>query len=250
MISRNSWKRARALRLVTPSFLKPTPHFIAIPALGIAYGRVPKVANSVIKRSLAHAAGLQDRFPNKGFSKDRNWKTLAPDAFFVDAGTLARDFPDLLVFAFVRDPLERLASCYRSKLTQGRTIGKGLAREGLKTGIAFPDFVDHVCRRRDWRSNVHYRSQSAILSAIVQKPDRRPTTIIGKFETMREDWLRISGMLETRTGRALPRLPRRNPKHEIAKASDFFKDDAALTARAVARYAEDYRLFYPGQAPS
>lgn len=152
MTSRVSWKRARALGLFARE-----PHFIAIPSLGIAYGRVPKVANSTIKRTLAHAASLQDRFPNKGFSKDRNWKTLAPEAHFVDARTLRRDFPDLLVFAFVREPLSRLASCYRSKLTEGRTIGKGMAREGLKTGMPFADFVDHVCRRGDWRSNVHYQ---------------------------------------------------------------------------------------------
>lgn len=211
---------------------------------------MPKVANSVIKRTLAHAAGLQDRFPNKGFSKDRNWKALAPDAFFVDARTLARDFPDLLVFSFVRDPLERLASCYRSKLTQGRTIGKGLAREGLKTGISFPTFVDHVCQRSDRRSNVHYRSQSAILSGALPKPGATAPVLIGRFETMREDWGRISRVLEGRTGQPLPHLPQRNRKNEIANAGDFFKGDAALTARAAARYAEDYRLFYPGQAPS
>ena len=250
LISRGNSKRARALRLFSLSLFRPTPHFIAIPSLGIAYGRVPKVGNSAIKRTLAHGAGLQGRFPNKGFSKDRNWKTLAPDAYFVDAGTLRRDFPELLVFAFVREPLSRLASCYRSKLTEGRTIGKGLAREGLKTGISFPDFVDHVCRRGDWRSNVHYRSQSSILSSFA--PDRNGSTpaMIGRFETMHRDWARISEAVEARTGRPLPRLPHRNPKHKIATAEDFFQGDAALTARAAARYAEDYRLFYPGQAPS
>ena len=211
---------------------------------------MPKVANSTIKRTLAHAAGLQDRFPLKGYSKDQNWKTLAPDAHFIDARTLARDFPDLLVFAFVRDPLERLASCYRSKLREGRTIGKGMAREGLKTGMPFPAFVDHVCRRGDWRSNVHYRAQSAILAGMVAKPGTPSRMHIGRFETMREDWARISAALEARTGHHLPRLPNRDPKRTAPPASDFFQGDAALTARAIARYAEDYRLFYPEQAPA
>lgn len=243
-----SLKRIDALRLFSPALwrtlLAPEPHFIAIPALGIAYGRVPKVANSLIKRSLAHAAGLEGRFPNRGFSKDRNWKTLAPDAHFVDPGRLARDFPDLVVFAFVRDPLSRLASCYRSKLAPGRHVGKGLAAEGLKAGIPFPDFVDHVCRRSDRRSNIHYRAQAAILTGRGMPPPAH----IGRFETIREDWARISAVVEARTGRPLPDLPYRDPAHKQTDTSAFFEGDAALTARAAARYADDYRLFYPERA--
>jgi dermatan 4-sulfotransferase 1 len=172
--------------------------------------------------------------------------TLAPDAYFLDARTLRRRFPDLLVFAIVRDPLARLASCYRSKLTAGRTVGKGLAREGLTAETTFPEFVAHVCQRGDWRSNNHYRSQNTILTA----RGAPPPTFIGKFETLAQDWTRLTELVAEHSGVSLPPLPRQNRAHQVTDPAAFFQGDRALTALATARYAEDYRLFYPGQAPS
>ncbi len=218
-------------------------HYIVIPALGLGYGRVPKVANSMLKRQMARAAGIESRFPD-GFSKDRDWRTNRPDAFLVTAAELRRRWPDLFVFAFVRDPLSRLASCYRSKVSEARRFSDAFRREGLTPNTSFPDFVAHVARRSDWRCNVHYRPQAAILTrrgALV--PD-----FIGRFETLREDWQRLSDLLEDRGHAALPPLPRRHNDRPIVQAHDYFADDPALAALARTRYREDYRLFYPEQA--
>lgn len=240
MISHSNWTRADPLRLFTPE-----PHFIAIPALGLAYGRVPKVANSLIKRTLAHAAGIEGRFPPNGFSKDRNWRALAPDAYFVDARTLRRRFPDLFVFTFVREPLSRLASCYRSKIGAKREIARGLALEGLSARTTFPEFVRHVAARSDRRCNIHYRPQAAILSM----PGGRRPDFVGRFETFRDDWAVLAGTLAGQKGVRLDPPPHRDPNRTVTDPADFFQGDAALTALAAERYAEDYRLFYPGQAP-
>lgn len=240
MTSRVSWKRAELRYL-----LKAEPHFIAIPALGLAYGRVPKVANSLIKRTLAHAAGLERRFPPRGFSKDNNWRGLAPDAHFIDARTLQRRFPDLFVFAFVRDPLSRLASCYRSKIA-ANNLTRGMAMEGLTADTTFAEFVHHVATRNDRRCNIHYRPQAAILSM----PHGHRPDFIGRFENLREDWAALTKMLADRNGSALPPLPHRTKGRNVTDPSTFFGQDTALTALAADRYAEDYRLFYPGQAPT
>ena len=217
-------------------------HFIVVPRLGVAYGRVPKVANSMLKRQIARAAGMVDQFPD-GFSKDRDWRDKGPDAFLVTAKELKQRWPDVFVFAFVREPLSRLASCYRSKVSEARRFSPAFRREGLTPETSFPDFVAHVARRSDWRCNVHYRPQAAILT---RRGDVVPD-FIGRFETMTEDWQRLTEILAAR-GVALPALPHRSQDRPIVKASDFFGGDTTLAAVARARYRDDYRLFYPEQA--
>lgn len=218
-------------------------HFVVVPSLNLAYGRVPKVANSMLKRQVARAAGIEDQF-NEVFSRDRDWRTKAPVAYLVTAAELKRRWPEAFVFAFVRDPLSRLGSCYRSKISGAKRFSDAFRREGLTPDTTFPEFVAHVERRRDWRCNVHYRPQAAILTHRGEVvPD-----FIGKFETIREDWKRLSDLLEGRGSPRLPPLPQRNHKRPVVAPDDFFEGDEALAARARARYSEDYRLFYPEQA--
>lgn len=218
-------------------------HYIVLPALGIAYARVPKVANSMLKRQMARIAGIEDSFPN-GYSKDRDWRTKKPDAHFMTATELTRHWPDIFVFTFVRDPLSRLASCYRSKIAEAKRFSKSFHNEGLRPDTSFPDFVAHVARRGDWRSNIHYRAQSAILT----HKSRSLPQFIGRFETIRQDWQRLGDELRARGGPALPALPQRRQTRPIVAADDYFRGDEQLIALARARYAEDYRLFYPEQA--
>ncbi|MEM7545619.1 MAG: sulfotransferase family 2 domain-containing protein [Pseudomonadota bacterium] len=215
-------------------------HFIVLPALGLAYGRVPKVANSMLKRQLARAAGLQNRFDN-GFSKDRDWRTKAPDAFLVTAAELARDWPDVFTFAFVREPMSRLASCFRSKVAEAKRFSESFHNEGLRPDTPFADFVRHVARRGDWRSNIHYRAQATILT---RKGNVVPQ-FIGRFEALAEDWTRLSAEIEARGGTPLCPLPPRRQTRPIVAAENYFKGDTKLVALARQRYAEDYRLFYP-----
>lgn len=219
-------------------------HYVVIPSLGLAYGRVPKSANSTIKRLLARAAGLEEAFGGTGYSKDRNWRDKAPEAYFLSAKAMRRAHPDVLVFTFVREPLARLASCYRSKIVRAPAVPKGLKREGLTKDTTFAEFARHVAGRSDRRSNIHYRAQSAILTdrgALVPE-------FVGRFETLEADWERLRETLRARNGVELPSLPPRGggpARPPVAQAGDFFDGDEALMDRLRRRYADDYRLFYP-----
>ena len=217
-------------------------NYVVIPKLGVAYGRVPKSANSTIKRQLAKAAGIDDRFDGK-FSKDEFWRDKAPDAFLMTAVELRRAHPDIFVFSFVREPLARLVSCYRSKILRAPEVPLSFRREGLSKQTSFRDFALHAAGRPDWRCNVHYRAQAHILS---HKGDLVPD-FIGRFETLAEDWRRLQDIVEDRTGNRLPDPPikKANPDRPLSKPGDGFEGDEALMARLRARFADDYRLFYP-----
>ena len=204
-------------------------HFIAIPALGLAYGRVPKVANSTLKRQLARAAGLEDRFDG-GYSRDAEWRGLAPDALLLTGKELRRRFPDMFVFSFVREPLACLASCYRSKITRPGQLSDSFLREGLAKDTSFPEFVAHAAGRSDWRSNIHYRAQAHVLcrdGALI--PD-----FVGRFETLREDWKKLTEIMADR-GVALPKLPHRGDRQGARpqmRSGDLFDGDETLMALA------------------
>lgn len=217
-------------------------HYIVLPQLGVGYGRIPKAANSMIKRLLARAAGLEEMFGDEAFSQDRNWATKAPDAYFLTAAEARRRFPDVFLFSFVREPLSRLASCYRSKIVRPEVMHDSLLNEGLSKDTSFRKFAMHVCGRGDWRSNIHYRSQAYILRGHGGlAPD-----FIGKVEQLEADWRRLSDLLQERGGAPLPQLPRRKSavKQAQMKTGDLFEGDQDLINRVRLRYAEDFLLFY------
>ena len=221
-------------------------HYVVLPQLGVGYGRVPKAANSIIKRLLARAAGLEYMFGDEAFSQDRNWRTKQPNAYFLTGAQARRRFPDLVLFSFVREPLSRLASCYRSKITRPEALHDSLQREGLKKDVSFPKFVKHVCGRSDWRSNIHYRSQAQILNM----RGGTPPDFIGQVEQLELHWRMLSEMLADRGHAQLPSLPRRKrtATDSQMKTGDLFDGDQGLIEMAQRRYADDLALFY-GEAP-
>ncbi|MGB0505214.1 MAG: sulfotransferase family protein [Pikeienuella sp.] len=218
-------------------------HYIVAPALGLAYARIPKAANSTIKRQLAVALGLPKKPDGGTYSKDAEWRKMVPTAYVMTAAQMYRRYPDIFVFTFVRDPLSRLASCYRSKIVKPAKLSLGLRREGLRKGISFPDFVRHVASRSDWRCNIHYRSQATIL----RHKGQVTADFVGRFETLNADWARLQTAVMERTGTELSNLPIRpeTKRKPMLPSGDLFQGDQALISMAKSRYADDYRLFYP-----
>ena len=221
-------------------------HYVVIPSIRIGYGRIPKAANSTLKRLMARAGGIEDKFENGvGFSRDRNWRSKTPHAYLMTAAGARRRFPDVLLFSIVREPLAWLASCYRSKITRPDDIPLSFRREGLTKDTSFANFVAHVATRPDWRSNIHYRSQANILKA----RDGLVPDFIGRFETLYGDLDRLSAGLVARGRPPLPKLAER-PKRvqdSLIKTGDLFDGDEGLIDLALQRYAADFDLFYSGK---
>jgi chondroitin 4-sulfotransferase 11 len=120
---------------------------------------VPKAASSSIRKAIAEIEGLpSDGDPHHGISFDLVWaKALS-------------DYPDYRKFTVVRNPWDRLVSCFKDKV-QERHNGRAEVLEGFERynkilritlfhpGMEFAEFVRVVARIPDVVADEHFRSQ-------------------------------------------------------------------------------------------
>ncbi len=106
--------------------------------------------------------------------------------------------PTMFRFAFVRNPLSRLASAFLNKFVRDRfdqeqwehtepTLRRiyGPKARALSHTISFAQLVEDVCRTEDLKLDPHWRPMHTFLN-----PDRGFR--IGRVETMAEDWPEIA----------------------------------------------------------
>ena len=148
-------------------------------------------------------------------------------------------YRDYFKFAFVRNPWDRLVSCYKSKLVQ-RGTGLRMGRYGnvsLRRGMAFEDFAKAVCRIPDELSNHHFRSQH--VTVCDEGPGRAVLAdFVGRFENLKEDFGLVAERIGLETG-----LPHAGSSRSQNPPSyrDFY--DERLARMVGERYREDAALF-------
>jgi len=161
--------------------------FYILDAHKLVYLSVPKAACSSIKTALAKAVGI----------------TLAPDqgidaihahpAWHRQKGTLDAAQSGYAKFSFVRNPFDRLVSCYRDKINFTPTPQRPKSIYdyylfALPTHSTFADFVERVSKIPDALADNHFKSQYALLyedgAALVDT--------VGKFEQLHDDWQPIA----------------------------------------------------------
>ena len=144
--------------------------------LDVAYIAISKAGNSTISKTFLRHYGL-----------DKNLKSyheihIVKKKFRINTKELKKK--QCFKFAFVRNPFDRLVSCYQNKVVdeyyplQKRYFGI------IKRNQSFDDFVRGVCKIPDTLSDFHFRSQYSILY------DRGEPLVnyVGKLENFEKDF--------------------------------------------------------------
>lgn len=111
-------------------------------------------------------------------------------------------YADFYKFVIVRNPWDRLVSCYCNKIgppeVTNQSLEKGVAREFLRSGfrgkgnfwggMSFSDFVDSVSRIDDRHAESHFRSQSFGLDDMIRTGRMN---YVGRFENLERDFREI-----------------------------------------------------------
>ena len=200
------------------------------------YVDIAKVASSSIKATLASLLGLEGVEGNPHEIDFPRPSTADP------AG--ARIFPGFYTFAFVRNPWDRLVSCYRDKIrgeVRGFTefaesgVAHCLARfDAFSPKMSFTDFVQAVASILDEDADEHFRSQSDYVTNLSGSV---AIDFVGRYETLDDDFEHIVREIGLPPQTRLPRLqvaPGRN------HASYYTSKTRAIVKQ---RYARDLELF-------
>lgn len=169
----------------------PDPNNIVIPEYKTIVFCIPKAANESIKYAFMSALGLKGK-PSFAFQTCTKYAAHCVGV------------QDYFKFTFVRNPFDRLVSCWMDK-TQGKVMFNAFARDhGMWHKMPFDKFVEIVAGIPDEKSNQHFRSQT---HEIMIKDYMIPQ-FIGRFERLNKDWKYIQKRIPE-----LPDLPHVNKSH-------------------------------------
>ncbi len=148
----------------------------------VLYIGIAKNANSTINAAFLKAMDIK---PDKN---DRAGKVHDLKMPFVISKWQAYFLKSKYKIAFVRNPFERLVSCYVNKIKEENYWGIKKCYYGLfNSSMSFQEFVERVCAIPDFASDIHFRSQSSFLF-LFGKPlfDE-----LGKVENLDEDYKKL-----------------------------------------------------------
>ena len=200
------------------------PIIAALPQKQVIFLAVPKVASRAIKNALAEWTGDMTVADDQS-AVWRRMRTLEA----------VRDADDAFRFAFVRNPLDRLLSCYAHKIERARTrpeLPFAFEKYGgvFDPEMSFETFVERVASIPDRRADQHFASQHHFLAL-----DSVPVVdFIGHLETMDTDWEQL------RAAQGFPALKKRNHTTHAAWRDGY---DAPTARLAAERYRTDIDLF-------
>lgn len=179
----------RSANLIAYREYIPTEHFI-YDNRKLIYISIPKVACTSIK------IGLMANELDTSVSSDEYMNVHADTSNYVRY-SIKKSQDNYYKFVFVRNPFDRLVSCYKDKIKKiqhsgkyhfdtsyNKVLIKNMYGDMFSTNMDFDDFVRLVSKIPDWLSDGHFKSQySMIYKNRCREPD-----YIGKFETLAYDW--------------------------------------------------------------
>ena len=172
--------------------------FLYIPKHNLVYARIPKCANTSIKTTLSELVKVSTaKNPRSARTlqptNDRFWKQCTTEAMFLKPDKYTAIRKKVFTFTFIREPLQRLHSCYREKIRRP-SIFPAMYRLGYWQTMTFSEFVELTCKLNLDSMDVHTQPQTFLISDSKGKlPD-----YIGCLENLKTDWRRLSELMQQR----------------------------------------------------
>ena len=159
-----------------------------------AYVEIPKVACSSLKVAFARMLGVSLEAAG---GNPHIVEFPSPDG---DGANDDRLYPGLFTFTFVRNPWDRLVSCYRDKIggevddftgfSEAAGVAYCLARfDEFTAGMSFEAFVRAVASIPDEGADAHFRSQNTFVRT---KAGKLGVDLIGRYERLQSDFAYVS----------------------------------------------------------
>ncbi len=212
---------------------------VFLPRNGAVYIDIAKVASSSLKATFAAVLGLDlDRVGG-------NPHEVEFPRPLESSGAGARLYPGLYTFSFVRNPWDRLVSCYRDKIkgeVEGFTrfsesgVAHCLARfNAFSAQMSFEEFVYAVASIPDADADEHFRSQHTYLTNVWGDI---AVDFVGRYENLEADFRYVAERIGLPPQISLPRM-QANPRsvHYVAYYT------AATSDVVATRFAQDIELF-------
>jgi hypothetical protein len=144
-------------------------------------------------------------------------------------------------FAFVRNPWDRLVSCYCEKLGPNGPGMRLPADNGVELypGMPFAEFVEAVHTIPDSQANVHFQSQYKVICG---PGSDRPILVdfVGRFENLKADFDVVAKRIGGSQNLELPHILR-SRRRKSRPYTDFY--DHRLRDLARERYQDDIEIF-------
>jgi hypothetical protein len=206
------------------------------------YFAIPKVACSSLKSvcvDLLHVRMPADAWKPELFYTDKFDHLIDKHEILLSKRDVAR-YPDYWRFAFVRNPWDRLVSCYAEKIRADGDeenfvggVSKVLLSYGVfRAGMSFEEFVDAVVAIPEEEAEPHFHSQHEFLT---DRSGNLLVDFVGRFENLEDDFRKVRDRLQASV--ELPHLlPSRRQPYQ-----DYY--DGRLRALVARRYRKDIELF-------
>lgn len=216
------------------------------------YFYIPKVACTSLKTVFARVLGLFPEETGPGApvlpgsdERERHYAVHEIDFPSVPLSQIHQGrYRNYFSFCFVRNPWDRLVSCYSDKIHPDPAYGDRKFRDGVfrpfhkfgrfTAGMSFDDFVRAVAAIPDEQADVHFRSQCCF---VCDRDGLLLPGFVGRFERLAEDFAHVSGQLRL-PEMDLPFLKRSRRRSPTA----FYDPVSAEIVRR--RYARDIALFH------
>lgn len=163
----------------------PYPKYMVLPEKRVIYLEMPKVANCAIKVSM-----LQKEFEDD--------YSIQKEALKNTVHSLNDEYNNYYKFTFVRNPLERLVSCYESKYHKDRKmLGKVLKELEythylfgyIRQDRGFTNFLVRIALIPDKYKDHHFKPQYRI---VYDNNDKKRVDFVGKYENLNREYQQIS----------------------------------------------------------